>query len=60
MNHRTWVIDLVLMFRLATANADEQQGPITLVFCQRNNLVFADGHLADSQGANDEHIGIDT
>jgi hypothetical protein len=30
MNHRTWVIDLVLMFRLVTANADEQQGPTTL------------------------------
>jgi hypothetical protein len=27
MNHRTWVIDFVLMFRLVTAKAAEQQGP---------------------------------
>jgi hypothetical protein len=30
MNHRRWVIDLVLMFRLVTAKADEPQGPIAL------------------------------
>ena len=30
MNHRTWVIDFVLMFRLVTAKADEPHGPITL------------------------------
>jgi hypothetical protein len=29
MNHRTWVIDLVLKFRLATAKADERKGPTT-------------------------------
>jgi hypothetical protein len=29
MNHRTWVIDLVLKFRLATAEADKRQGPTT-------------------------------
>ena len=27
MSHRTWVIDFVLMFRLVTAKAAEQQGP---------------------------------
>jgi hypothetical protein len=30
MNHRTWFIDSVLMFRLVTAKADELQGPTTL------------------------------
>jgi hypothetical protein len=30
MNPRTWFIDLLLMFRLATAKADESQGPTTL------------------------------
>jgi hypothetical protein len=30
MNHRRWFIDLVLMFRLATAKADEPQGLTTL------------------------------
>ena len=30
MNHRTWFIDLVLMFGLVTAKADEQQGPTNL------------------------------
>jgi hypothetical protein len=37
MNHRTWVIDLVLMFRLVTAKADEPQGPTTLELDACNN-----------------------
>jgi hypothetical protein len=37
MNQRTWVIDLVLMFRLATAKADEPHGPITLELDHSND-----------------------
>jgi hypothetical protein len=37
MNHRTWFIDLVLMFRLVTAKADEPQGPTALDLDPCNN-----------------------
>ncbi len=30
MNHRTWFIDLVLMFRSVAAKADEPQSPTAL------------------------------
>jgi len=30
INHGTWVIDLLLMFRLVTAKAEAQQGPTIL------------------------------
>ena len=37
MNPRTWFIALLLMFRLATAKADEPQGPITLELDHSND-----------------------
>ena len=38
MNHRTWVIDLVLMFPLVTAKAAEQQGPTLELYLSNDDL----------------------